>query len=146
MKRHCGNSQVRREDYEKEVEAVEEAGNFKRADAETLKKRRIIKARRPPPVPKDANPFATIQLAPEKPAEKPAEDANPFATIQLAPEKPAEKAPVESKEPVEENGSATEPPETKEPSDEIEATKAPEAEKEVGPPAEEEEEESTKQP
>ena len=82
---------MRREDYEaqeldddprafKEIEA----GTFKRASAEKLATRRIVKARRPAqmaPVPEEpatTNPFASVSLAPA-----PAASTNPFASISL---------------------------------------------------------------
>ncbi|KAJ8611978.1 hypothetical protein CTAYLR_004373 [Chrysophaeum taylorii] len=75
---------MRREEYEAAADASSEtAGTFKRASDEVLKKRRIVKARRPAPAPVTVaaaanNPFASVTLS-AKPA------ANSFAAVSLVP-------------------------------------------------------------
>mmetsp|Transcript_12623 Transcript_12623/g.16996 ORF Transcript_12623/g.16996 Transcript_12623/m.16996 type:complete len:150 (+) Transcript_12623:84-533(+) len=80
--------QLRKEEaYEALESTVEEAGVFKRASEETIKKRRIVKARRPPPASplNSENPFANVMLGPKAPLpnEKEEEESPPLNDVDL---------------------------------------------------------------
>lgn len=84
-----------------------EAGSFQRADAEVLKQRKIVKARRNPAAATTTtpNPFANIKLAPGATIAPPA--ANPSASTTLAPPpKPEDRNEEEVKERLTTNGAA----------------------------------------
>ena len=81
-KRRNLNAQMRKEDYEDEEDASEDAGSFARAPTEVLKKRRIVNvsSRFKVASPKEeraplaANPFASIALAPSSTAASTSDD------------------------------------------------------------------------